>query len=225
LKEFGMLAYAAHRRTVAGRKPAPHALLVIIVAHIALIAAVMSAKMERVKRAFDPPIVIEQIPLKPPPPAEQPKVQPRHTESVLEQVQPVVPVPVPTNDPAISTEIPTVPGLTTGTEVIPQPIFEPVPLPPIARVGPRFDTPGNAVRPPYPASKIASGQEASLKLRLAISDQGRVVAVEPIGQVDAAFFASARKHLLAKWRYKPATEGGRPVASSTVITLRFELES
>jgi len=28
-----------------------------------------------------------------------------------------------------------------------------------------------------------------------------------------------------QWRYKPATVDGRPVPSSTVITLRFELET
>jgi len=220
-----MLAYAAHRRTVAGRKPAPHALLVIIVAHIALIAAVMSAKMDLAPKIFDPPIFIEQIPIQPPPPVERPKAEPRPSESVLEDIPPVVPVPVPNNDPAIATEVPALPGSTTGPAVVPQPRLDPLPLPPVVRVGARFDTPASAVRPPYPVSKIASGEEASLKLRLAISEEGRVVAVEPVGPADTAFFASARKHLLAKWRYKPATEGGRPIASSTVITLRFQLEN
>ena len=32
-----------------------------------------------------------------------------------------------------------------------------------------------------------------------------------------------RKHLLAHWRYRPATEDGRAIATSIVITLRFEL--
>jgi hypothetical protein len=35
---------------------------------------------------------------------------------------------------------------------------------------------------------------------------------------------SARRHLSAHWRYQPATENGRPVASSTVITLQFRLD-
>ena len=42
--------------------------------------------------------------------------------------------------------------------------------------------------------------------------------------VDPSFLAAARKHLLAHWRYAPATEDGRAIASSTVITLRFELQ-
>jgi protein TonB len=45
-----------------------------------------------------------------------------------------------------------------------------------------------------------------------------------VGSADRAFLEAARRHLLARWRYKPATEGGRTVGSSTVITLRFQLE-
>ena len=220
-----MLAYAAHRRTVAGRRPAPHALLVIIVAHIAAIAAVMSAKMVIPERETNrTEVELIRIP-PPPPPKPQPRAEPRPSQSALDQVPRVVPVPVPNDEPLYSTEVPALPGATTGPAVVPQPRLDPVPLiEPLVRVGPRFDTPGSAVRPPYPASKIASGEEASLKLKLSINEQGRVVAVEPVGQADAAFLASARKHLLAKWRYKPATEGGRPIASSTVITLRFQLD-
>jgi protein TonB len=96
-----------------------------------------------------------------------------------------------------------------------------VPAP--VRVGPRFATPADAVRPPYPASKIESDDEAVLKLKLSIDPRGRVVAVEPVGRADPAFLAAARRHLIAHWRYKPATEDGRAIASSTVITLRFEL--
>jgi protein TonB len=93
-----------------------------------------------------------------------------------------------------------------------------------APTGPRFATPAGAVKPPYPASKLQSEEEASLRLRLAIDERGRVTSVEPVGRADRAFLEAARRHILARWRYQPATEGGRPVASSTVVTLRFELD-
>jgi protein TonB len=97
-------------------------------------------------------------------------------------------------------------------------------MPAVERTGPRFITPDWALRPPYPDDKRRLEEEATLKLKLAIDERGRVVAVEPVGKADRSFFEAARKHLIAKWRYKPATEDGRPVPSSTVITLRFELE-
>ena len=80
------------------------------------------------------------------------------------------------------------------------------------------------MRPPYPDSKRRSEEEAALRLRLSIDERGRVTAVEPIGAADPEFLAAARAHLLRFWRYKPATEDGRAVATSMVITLRFQLE-
>ena len=91
------------------------------------------------------------------------------------------------------------------------------------KLGPRLATPESELKPPYPQSKLLSEEEAVLNLRLTIDQNGRVVAVEPVGRADPAFFAAARRHLLAHWRYKPASEDGRPMASSTVITLRFQL--
>jgi protein TonB len=38
------------------------------------------------------------------------------------------------------------------------------------------------------------------------------------------FLRAARQYLLARWRYRPASEDGRAVSSSTIITLRFTLE-
>ena len=103
--------------------------------------------------------------------------------------------------------------------------MDPAPLPtPIVRTGPRFATPDALIRPPYPEEKRRLEQEATLKLRLAIDERGRVVAVEPVGRADPAFLAAARRHILKAWRYRPAMEGETAIASSTVITLQFELD-
>ena len=79
------------------------------------------------------------------------------------------------------------------------------------------------LRPPYPDAKRMLGEEATLRLRLSIDDGGRVTAVEPVGTADRAFLDSARRHLIRAWRFAPASEDGRPVPTSKVITLRFEL--
>ena len=115
----------------------------------------------------------------------------------------------------------------TGPVVGPGPVQLPDPLPRptvIARNDATLLTPAWDLKPPYPASKIASEEEAVLKLRLTIDERGRVIAVEPIERVDPAFLDSARRHLLSHWRYKPAIEGGRPIVSTTVIRLRFQLD-
>ena len=115
---------------------------------------------------------------------------------------------------------------TAGTVVEATPSVTPPRIDPPApvRTGPRFMTPPSAVRPPYPESKISSEEEATLRLRLAIDERGRVIRVDPVGAADPAFLAAARRHLIARWRYQPATEDGRAVVSTTVITLRFQLD-
>jgi protein TonB len=113
--------------------------------------------------------------------------------------------------------------LPLGPVVEPQgPVTQPLPEP--VRTGPRFATPASELRPPYPESKRRLQEEAVLKLRLSINERGRITAVQPIGSADPAFLESARRHIIAHWRYKPAMEGDRAIASSTVISLRFELD-
>ena len=204
----------------------PRALLLILGVHAVLIGAVMTAKMAVPVLEDHGPIIVDPIPIPPDPPPnpEPPKSEPQQAPRADPYVPPrEVPFPMPTA-PAIDTmPIPAPdPWPVIGTN--PDPVPVPRPAPAVVRTGPRFITPDRALRPPYPDDKRRLEEEATLKLRLAIDERGRVVAVEPVGKADRSFLEAARKHLIAKWRYKPATEDGRPVPSSTVITLRFELE-
>jgi len=208
----------------------PRALMFIVGGHAVLIAAVMTAKMEVIP-TFDPTTTIVELiknpepPSPPPPPPPQKvekQVQPR--DSRLDQPVKEVEIPVEDGVEIATTKLPPIPTpgpIGTGTEPTARPILTADPV----RIAARFNTPDYLLRPPYPADKQRLEEEGTLKLRLTIDERGRVVGVEPAGPVDPSFFESARKHLLAKWRYKPATVDGRPVASSTVITLRFELET
>ena len=216
----------------ADRRLHPKALTLILVGHAALIAAVMTARMDLPLPFVDPPLVVQPIPIPqdpPPMPDPQPKQQPEPADSRIDRPPVIVPVPLPDpvqSDPA-PLPLPFDSGPVIGPRVDPAPLPQPRPEPPRAepvRVGPRIATPPSQLRPPYPQQKLEREEEAALRLRLSIDARGRVVAVEPVGEVDRAFLEAARRHLIAKWRYKPATEDGRAVASSTVITLRFELE-
>ena len=219
-----MLAYAAHRPIVAKRGSSPNAMLAIIAAHVALLALVMSAKME-LPPTFHPTrtivdLIHEDDPL-PPNPIEQP-VRPAPRPTTLTVPRPDLPVPV--LDPPVVDAMPSLPNPGPLVDPNPGPTIQPVPTPAPVRTGARLLTPAEELKPPYPAAKLASGEEALLRLKLTIDERGRVVAVEPAGRADRAFLDAARRHLMAHWRYKPATEDGRAMASTMVITLRFQLE-
>ena len=208
----------------------PRALMFIVGGHAVLVAAVMTAKMEVIPLAGTTKTVVELIeevkpppplPPEPAPPKPEHPVQPR--DSQIDLQKPIVPIPT-ENPVEVAATLPQLPSpgpVGSGTESIanPTPKLDPV------RVAARFATPDSLLRPPYPDDKARLEEEGTLRLRLLIDERGRVVAVEPVGKVDRSFFDAARKHLLAKWRYKPATVDGRPVPSSTIITLRFELET
>jgi len=218
-----MLAYAASAPRTAERRSSPNAMLAIIAGHVALVAVVMSAKMDLPQKLLrEPPITLIPIhPVEPPPPIPVPNPAPRP------QLGPTATdpsVPLPSQDPGLST-VPTLPdpGPITGPSVDPMPQPTTRPLPPV-HLGAQLLTPPSELRPPYPQAKLLAEEEATLKLRLTIDEHGRVVAVEPVGRADAVFLAAARRHLLAHWRFKPASDDGRAVASTTVITLRFQLD-
>lgn len=220
-----MLAYAAHstsRRDTAR----PKLLIPIVAGHLAVIAIVMTARMQVPPRVPEPPLVIDTIRIPPPPPPnpEPKKVEPYKLPATAQTVvQKVVDIPTLPNVPD-SLPPRTVGNSEDGAGSVPiNPSFIPEPAHQIVRTGPKLATAEERMRPPYPAAKREAGEEAALTLKLTIDDHGRVIAVEPVGKADPAFLASARAHLLRAWRFEPATEDGKPVASVKTITLRFQL--
>lgn len=215
-----MSAYAPVPAFAVGKRH-PRALVLIVAGHAAILAAVMTAKMD-VVRPFIPTVTkINLIDEQKPPPENPPPPPPRQHEASLDHPITVIPIPhSPTDANPIPIPLP-FPD--------PGPVFDPgsvssAPRAEPVRVGPRFVTPDYDVKPPYPQSKLRSQEEAVLQLRLTIDERGRVTAVDPVASADPVFLAAARKHILAHWRYRAATEDGHAVATSTVITLRFQLD-
>jgi protein TonB len=214
-----MLAYAPTRHRPAASKST---LFLIVSAHVAVVALALAATFEADRRASPPPIDVFDVATPKPPPPPDPKVEPKMASnpvSIPDATTTILPVPPSfTVDPPVD-RVP--PGPTVGPD--PTPPHVPPLDPPVAKTKAVLKTAAADLRPPYPEGKRLTDQEASLRLRLSIDDRGRVVAVSPLGEVDRAFLDAARRHILRHWRYAPATEGGRPVHSTTTVTLQFEL--
>lgn len=218
-----MLAYSATRRPPVGRSSSPNSMLAIVAVHVAALAVLMSARMELPVTPPKTPIEVEFIkpkPVPPSPPVDTPREPTPRPDSALTVTDPLVPLP---SDP-MPLPLPT--PLPPLGDVIPGPSTNPTPdtPKPIAATPAVLLTGQAELKPPYPASKLASGEEADLKLRLTVDERGRVTAVEPLGRADSSFLAAARRHIIAHWRYRPATTDGRGVATTLVVSLRFRLD-
>ena len=218
-----MLEYAASRRQIASRPSSPHAMLFIISVHVALLAVVMSAKMDLPAKLLNPPTKIDLLP-EPTPPPQQPIRSPSPRPHLISNPQPQPKVPT---DPIVAPTVETNPSIDFGKILGANANPTPNPQPPMTapvRYDAQLLTPPWEVKPPYPATKLASEEEATLTLRLTIDERGRVIAVDPVGPADRSFLDSARRYIIAHWRYAAATVDGRPTASNVTISLRFELD-
>ena len=218
-----MLEYAASRRQIASRPSSPHAMLVIISVHVALLAVVISAKMDLPVPFHNKPIIVT-FPHEPTPPPPQPIKTPSPRPHLIPNPQPLPNVPTgPIVQPTIETNPSSDFGNILGPESNPIPTLQPPVTTPVRHQA-QLLTPPWELKPPYPATKLASEEEATLTLRLTIDDRGRVIAVDPVGSADRTFLDAARRYIIAHWRYAAATQDGRAVASNLTITLRFELD-
>ncbi|MEP7316935.1 MAG: energy transducer TonB, partial [Sphingomicrobium sp.] len=216
-----MLAYATARDQ---QKVRPTTLALIVGAHVAVVVLAMAAKME-VDRYTDPPTKLIELTTDVPtaePPKPVPKSDPSNPVSQIDATDPIVSTEISTDFQTDILVERTPIGPIVWTEAV-TPYVPPLEPPPIARTKAVLKTDAADLRPPYPDSKRLTDQEATLKLKLSIDDKGRVIAVQPVGEIDRAFLESARRHILRYWRYSPATEGSKAVHSSTTVTLQFEL--
>jgi protein TonB len=214
----------------------------VVLLHGAAIAAVLLIKGPGWIQVTDPPLEVTDVKLKPPPPKILPpppmdlKTPQVPTISRIDVPPRVIPTPVP-SIPASGDPIEpsgavigggTLPPSGTGTR--PEPRIEPreevpprVERPPV-RVDSQFDPRfAGALQPPYPASEERNEREGSVRLRVTIGADGRVKSAERVSATSDAFWQAAQRHALSRWRFKPATVDGRPVESSKVLSIRFQL--
>ncbi len=221
-----MLAYAPRPAAGSG---SPRTLALVAAGHAVALALVLTARSEFVaKPRIDPPDLVFIDPLKPPPPvppSPDPASPRKPTQSTIDRPPVIVPAPGPTAEPLAGGPAVTTIDPVIGNALEPQPLIgRDPPVPPIVRRAARFITPADRVRPPYPAAKESRGEEARLRLSLAIDPRGRVTSVTPVGTADSIFLEAARRHIVRHWRYQPATEGGTAIGSTIVVTLTFTLE-
>jgi protein TonB len=80
------------------------------------------------------------------------------------------------------------------------------------------------VAPLYPYTARARGIEGRVELLFVVQPDGSVSDVEVKSSLPRGTFDEAAMDAVKKWRFKPGTKGGRPVATRVLLPLRFEIE-
>ena len=198
----------------------------VVLLHGAAIAALVFARMDMPAPPKYTSTQVDLIKIKPPPPevrppepqTELPQPQVRHFDPIVE------PPPLPRDDQvrSVVTEQSFV-DLGPRPEAEPLPEPKPLPPPPVP-VRKAAKLLSGDLEPPYPISEQRAGTEGSVTVRLAIGTDGRVIRAEKVRATSDAFFKATQSYAMRNWRFKPATVDGRPVESSTVMTVHFKLD-
>ncbi len=146
-----------------------------------------------------PPILLKPLPARPVP------------------TKPVV-KPIPESLPRPAAEVPVDEGtapLTSPARVEATPSAEPVEAT-LAYVA--------APPPAYPRMAIAAHMEGTVMLRVLVDEAGKPEEVVVEGSSGHAVLdKAAREQVLARWRFQPATAGGKPVRAWARIPVSFDL--
>jgi periplasmic protein TonB len=193
----------------------------VVLGHAALIIAVIMIKGPAFTRPFNPPTKVDLIPIEAdPPPEQRPQIPEQQQE--LRFTQPVreFEIPTETGPTGMTSEIEPgeIPDLPGAGEIE---LARVEPPPPVRRDAQILSA---NLQPPYPAAEQRAERDGFVRLRVQIGTDGRVKAVERMAATSEAFWAATRRHALARWRFRPATEDGRPVESSKVMTVSFRIE-
>lgn len=161
----------------------------------------------------------------PPPPAPRAKAsepKARTPAAPARPVDPIIAIPSAPSGPILSAGDPPLAPGTGGTGTATEPVVAdpPPPLFVDAAPDPRY---AGDFQPPYPASELRADREGVVVMQVRIGANGRVIAVEKLSATSDAFYNAARRHALARWRFRPATRGGVPVETDRRMTLRFTI--
>ena len=77
--------------------------------------------------------------------------------------------------------------------------------------------------PNYPAQARRMRQEGTVRVRLVLDTEGRVLRSRVLPGKDAELFTQATLDAVRKWRFKPGERGGRPVLCEVEVPVVFTL--
>ena len=155
---------------------------------------------------------------------------PFHVHVILQKVYPLPPMPpVQMAGTFIRPRVPPVSQPTINTERTPEspgpgnPTSESIPVQGLP-THPAHAIQATHTVPPYPSLALRLAHEGNVRLRLTITEQGRVAAAEILNSTGHAELDNAAVAWVQRvWRYQPAVQDGRPVPATAIVIVTFRL--
>lgn len=194
----------------------------ILLAHAALLFALVKLDVIHVGKAAPPPLVIELItemaPPPPPPAQPTPEVQP------VTKIQPVVVSPPPIVQTPASP-----PMIATAPEAPPAPVQVVAPPsvasgPPAPVTPPDFDADQlKNPAPKYPLASRRNKEKGTVRIKVLVSPQGAVQEIKIDQTSGFERLDKAALDVVRHWKFLPAKQAGQPVAAWVIVPIPFRL--
>ena len=203
----------------------PGGMALVIALHAAAFAGLVLIKTDVIREELRPTQLVDYyFPPEPQPePPPQPQPEPRQ-QSVLDAPTPIVPVRQPTGPVVTERPVPPQPPyVPPAHETVIADMTPDLPRVPVrveAQLDPRH---AGELQPPYPPSEEARQNDGTVRVRVTIGADGRVKAIARLSATSDAFWRATERYALAHWRFRPATEDGRPVESTKVMNVIFRI--
>lgn len=158
------------------------------------------------------PAAAPDLPLPPPPPPPPAPPKPARP-APPKPAAPPAPSPPPSPAPApadvnLGDNAPAGTGLVSGAQVIP--------------AGP--DSTVHNAPPAYPAEAARRNEQGTVHLLIHVAPDGSATAVDIIRSSGYPLLDDAARRAVLGWHFRPATQGGVPVASELPFNVHFELQ-
>lgn len=79
--------------------------------------------------------------------------------------------------------------------------------------------------PPYPPLALAHGEQGNVLLSIQVAPSGRASAVTIVASSGFSILDDAARDAVLGWRFQPADFHGRPVSSTLLLPVKFEINS
>ena len=205
------------------RSPASFALVVAL--HAAGFGALILAGGTQIIEQIRHRTEIRFIPI---PPDPQPVPPPRPRERTPERLTTTPQTPSIPDDDAVTVvdrgpQNPPTVGGGTGEQIV-EPVRPPDPPPAVRREAQVDSRYASALQPPYPPDQERAQRGGRVRIRVTVGPDGRVTAVQRLEATNEAFWRATERQALSRWRFRPATLDGRPVAGTIIMTVHFRIE-